>query len=275
MNRRYPYLMAGLPALTDVTDAKNFDLTAIRDDVAALFSDTDRDALQWLFLPFDNRNLAALLQNAGTWSPYGNFPETALASGMEHPEDLPAYMTGFLDCYSGRDGSHPEMLHSQHPEDDLAVFFYRDALQHPSPFIRGWFAFDMELKNVTAALTARRNGMDIRTVGDGDVQDAIRSSSAADFGLRQQRTWVGPLLQLMEEKDLIKRELQLDLLQWEQLDEMTALHDFDSISILAWMQKAIMVQRRLNWNAETGQALFRQWIADTRNSFDMRQILTA
>lgn len=275
MNRRYPFLMAGLPDLTAGTDAKGFDLAGLRDDVEELLSDADREALQWLFLPFDNRNLTAMLQGAKAWSPYGNFTKDALRAGMEQLDGIPSYMIEFIECYTGKDSSRPELVRSKHPEDDLTDLFIREAMQHPSSFIREWYTFDMELKNVTAALTARKNLLEIRTVGDGDIPDAIRTSSAADFGLRQQRSWMGPLLQLMEEKDLVKRELQFDLLQWEQLDEMTDLHDFDGVSILAWMQKAIMVQRRLNWNAEAGLKLFRQWIADTRGTFDMKQILTA
>ncbi len=275
MSRKYPFLVAGLPELTADLDAGSFSLSALKEEVEALLSEKDAEALRWLCYPFDNHNLVCLLQGKSGFSPLGSMTPEELRARVEELSDLPDYMTAFLECYTGKDASRPERIQSPHPEDDLADDFHRAAAEHPVRFIRDWFAFDLEWRNVIAAIVARKHRLQQQTLGEGDVTDALRSSPAADFGLKQQRPWIEPLLQIMDMPDIVQRELKLDLLQWEELDTMAAMHDFDTVTVLAWMQKAIMVQRRMLWNAEAGRELFRRWIADTQGSFDLKQVLTS
>lgn len=275
MSRKYPFLVAGLPELTGDLDAGSFNLPALKEEVETLLSEKDAEALRWLCYPFDNHNLICLLQGKDTFSPLGSIPPEELRARLEDMSDLPAYMTEFLESYTGKDLSRPERIESAHPEDDLADDFHRAAAEHPVRFIRDWFAFDLEWRNVIAAIVARRHRLQQQTLGEGDVADALRTATAADFGLKQQRTWIEPLLQIMDMPDIVQRELKLDLLQWEELDTMAAMHDFDTVTVLAWMQKAIMVQRRMLWNAEAGRELFRRWVEGTQASFDLKQVLTS
>ena len=70
-------------------------------------------------------------------------------------------------------------------EDLRAQLLYEEGMRSPNAFVREWFAFNLNLNNILAAVICRKHGFDIRKaiVGEGEVQDALRSSNQKDFGL--------------------------------------------------------------------------------------------
>ena len=276
MSRLYPFLVAGLPDLVPDMDAKGFRLSALKAEIDEMLAEADHEALRWMFHPADNHNLLYLLQANGTWLPFGNYTMEEMQDRMTAIEDLPAYMTVFLEGYTGKDPGRPERIRSGCPEKDLLEDFYAAAQEHTMPFVREWFVFDMELRDAVAALILRKHEAEIESglIGEGDVPDALKSSNAADFGLKQARWWMEPLVQIMEIPNVLEREQKLDLLRWQQLDSMTEMHHFDIFNVLAFVQKALIVNRWMQWDEAAGQALFREWIAATRGALDLQQAFT-
>ena len=107
--------------------------------------------------------------------------------------------------------SRNEDLQAESPlrEEDLrAQLLYEEGMRSPNAFVREWFAFNLNLNNILAAVICRKHGFDIRKaiVGEGEVQDALRSSNQKDFGLSATLPEIDDILRLSDVEDLYERE---------------------------------------------------------------------
>ena len=92
-----------------------------------------------------------------------------------------------LAAYARTDGEEAEEVDTSRPfEQALFEAYYGLCAASPSRFLREWSDFDRTLRNVAAATTARAAGrpVDGHVVGNDDVAEQLRRSSASDFGLR-------------------------------------------------------------------------------------------
>lgn len=274
MARSYPFLIAGLPELAPDTEIKGFNVNTLKAEIEELLSGHDLELFEWLFLPFDNRNLLALIQGKEHFSALGSIPLDELKEGVRQLEGLPSYMISFLEGYTGKDIDHPEKQHAEFPDKDLWDLFYAQATKLDSEFLRKWFTFDMELRDVLTGIMARKAKKEVRTqlVGEGEVPEAILASNSPDFGLKWEKEWIEPLLQIVDIPNIMEREKKIDLLKWDQLDSLMGMRYFDIENVLALMQKALIVDRWMQWNVQTGRELFTRLLSETKGSFDLQQV---
>lgn len=152
-------------------------------------------------------------------------------------------------------------------EEDLrAQLMYQEGMKAKNAFVRDWFAFNLNLNNILAAVICRKHGFDLRKniVGEGEVQDALRTSNAKDFGLSATLPEIDDILRLSEVEDLYEREKKTDALRWAWLEDKTLFRYYEAENVFAYWLESQMLHRWDILNKEEGTRIFRELIADMK-----------
>lgn len=152
-------------------------------------------------------------------------------------------------------------------EEDLRwQIVYQLGTRSKNAFVRSWYEFNLNLNNVLAASICRKHGFDIKKaiVGEGEVQDQLRTSQAKDFGLGASLEELDDILRLSEIDDLYDREKKTDALRWRWLEDKCLFKYFETENVLAYYLMAKMLFRWDILNVEEGQKVFRALIADMK-----------
>ena len=275
MSRSYYYLVAGLPDII-LDESKNVPpYDEAMADLAGLMHPEDAEMLRFLRFHYDNANLARLLtESEGEFDTRGNFGPEELADEARSPERLPAYAVEFLEMRKeGREAVAGYTVH-----DQLTWLFMDAAAAHPNAFIRDWFGFECDLRNVLAALALRHGaetaGGDYRSalgsaiIGHRDVAEQVMRSTAPDFGIGSMASWAERVLSLSLD-DLTARERSLDDLRWDMLDQLTTFTYFQVETVLAFCVKLALVHRWMSLDAEEGRKRFETLIEEMRTGVEM------
>lgn len=152
-------------------------------------------------------------------------------------------------------------------EEDLrAQLMYQEGMRAKNAFVRDWFAFNLNLNNILAAVICRKHGFDLKKniVGEGEVQDALRTSNAKDFGLSATLPEIDDILRLSEVEDLYEREKKTDALRWAWLEDKTLFRYYEAENVFAYWLESQMLHRWDILNKEEGTRIFRELIADMK-----------
>lgn len=264
MNNYY-YLVAGLPEI-NLDDAKlSLSYVEYVDELMDALAKEDAALLRFFRMSYENRNLLAWLQDKeAALHPLGrltaeDFDEQWQMIDYEDKAALPgipAYFLPFMRDY--RDG----MIPKGREENYLSALFFEATQQSGNAFVRSWFEFQWNLNNVQTAVNCRKYGMDIESqiVGDNEVAQALRSSSARDFNLSGVFPAIESILRMSEESDLLLKEKKIDRIQWDFLDELCTNYYFSIEVLLAYLIKLQSVERWLALDAQKGEEIFRQLI---------------
>ena len=148
----------------------------------------------------------------------------------------------------------------------LGPHFYRAALRQKNPFIRQYFDFDLKLRNVLAAFSARKAGLELASVllpsHDTDFDQALLQSKTADFGLRNLWDPAARLFGILETPNLLQREEKIDQLRWDEANHICTYQYFNINTVLGFLLKAALVQRWLLLDKELGQERFQTLVKE-------------
>ena len=270
MTRNYYYLVSGLREYAIDADTKGFDALALRTEIEAELRPADRETLRTFYTFYDVANLIAHWNGKGVFNVLGNFTKEELEEEIRQPDKLPADLAAVILAYKNKVKEDKindidESIDTDLPlERTLWTRFYDGAERSGNAFLRTWYAFDRQLRNVAAAYTARKTGRDIEPelVGTGDINTALARNSAADFGLRAEIDYIDTLVQILENKNMVEKERALDLLRWNKADEMTDFDYFNLDKILAYCAKINIIHRWMALDKQIGGEMFRQLVGE-------------
>jgi hypothetical protein len=271
MSRSYHYLVAGFTDLLLDETRGPVSLAGALAECAEQLEGDDRELLKTIQYPFDNNNIVALL--TGTGAPFdmrGVFSSEDLAQELKVPLALPDYATRFVEAY--REGR--ELFPGLAPIDQLSWLFYEEMTAHPNEFVRDWYAFERDLRNVLAARGVREiaqsRGEDYRArlqtviVGRSDVAEQLLKSSAPDFGLAQVAPWAERVFALRRDH-MVDYAKGIDSLRWSVLDSLTQFTYFQAETVLALCLKVAMVERWQSLDAQEGKKRLEQLVNQTKS----------
>ena len=132
--------------------------------------------------------------------------------------------------------------------------FYRRALDSSNAFVRGYFAFDLAVRNCKVEYLNSQLG---RPMGQDELH---LSEEEEEF---EQENMVKEIL---AGTDILQRERSLDLLMWDRIDSLLGLQVFTIDVILAFVAKLQIVSRWLKLDPQQGAALFKQLVNEIRNN---------
>ncbi len=164
---------------------------------------------------------------------------------IKAPKEVAEPFAEFLESVAGRPFGPAET-------NRLYGLYYDFVLANTSsPLLREYFSFERDLRNILAALRARRLGLppSEHLVGEGDVVEGLGRSGAADFGLSRDYPWIERLAEAAEPQVL--EEVREQIL-WERLEESVEAEDFAFDVVLSYLLRLELLERRLALSAEKG-----------------------
>jgi len=264
---KYYYLVAGLPELSLEDSKLSYTVADFRTEFYPCLSGKDKKLIDLFYLKFDNANVLKLLKDKDAGIDLrGNFSAeelmghiSRLKEGEEVPVNVfPSYLSAFISEYfSMPDGDG--VLY----ENRLAALYYAYAMKCKNSFVTSWFAFNLTVNNVLAALTARKFKMEVASliVGDTEVCERLRISNARDFGLGNEVEYLEQLMKISETNELVEREKKIDQLRWDWMEEATFFDYFTIERLFVFLQQLEMIERWISLDKEKGSQMFRSMIA--------------
>lgn len=264
--KNYYCLVAGLREYALDSDTKGFDAREIIAEILEEVSSGDAEAVRLLYGYYDCENIIALRAGRSAYNPLGNIPAEELEQELASPKALPKAMAQVLKDYAATESEETEDVDlSLGFERALLTAYYEECARSKSRFVRQWAEFDRTLRNVTAAAVARSmdRRVDSVTVGKGDVVAQLQRSSAADFGLRGELTYVDAVLAAVnDEQNMIEKEHKIDLIRWEHAGELASSDYFNINAILSYLVKINIVARWSQLDPKRGRAMLDRIMAE-------------
>ncbi|MDH5681924.1 MAG: DUF2764 domain-containing protein [Spirochaetota bacterium] len=275
MASQYYCLVSGLPELSINLNKLSLSLLELKEHLLSELHPSHKEALKLLFVDYDHLNLINLLSSTDNYHDLANIPIEELKSGITRSQDLPDYMLSFIEAYRSNEAIYPDLSW----ENQLTTEGYRCRLRHGNRFLQKWFTFDLDLKNIVAALNCRKHKLSLTkellpVEGEDNVyQTLIQKEHTKDFGLSRIFPQIQTLLELFEQEDIKSREWWLDELKWKILDDLTLLFDFTIEKILSYCIKFIIVNRWLSLDKQRGEVIFHRLIRDISSAYQIPAVL--
>jgi hypothetical protein len=196
----------------------------------------------------------------------------------EHIGMFPSYIQEFYRYFKGgNEGDEDDDTKvykskvEKNPEVVFQEYFFSYMMGSGNYFISNWYGFLRDFNNVLTAINCRKQGIDVATqlVGEEELVDTLTRSQAADFGLKKEIGYLEQLLQIADMHDIMEREKRIDLLKWSKIDEIVTFDYFNIHAILAFLVKAIIVNRWLKLDAQIGSEMFKKMVNDLRESYSL------
>ena len=128
-----------------------------------------------------------------------------------------------MRAYADPEGEDAEQVDTaQRFERALFGAYYAACERAGGDFLRAWSEFDRTLRNIAAAVSARAAGRNVgeAVVGGGDVAEQLQRSSASDFGLRGELSYIDAVIAAVnEEANLVEKERKIDRIRWREAEE--------------------------------------------------------
>ncbi len=253
MKNNYYYLVAGLPDIMLDEARGKLSFLELAQEIMEQVSEKDATMVRDLRLEFDKKNIISLLsEESNKFDERGNYQKEDLEQELKLPDTLPSFILNYMESRAESKSSEHELSE----ENKINELFYNYMLSHSNLFLSEWFAFDLDLRNILAGISARRLSNEKfsianNVIGNREVAEHVRKSSAHDFSLASRLPWVDKLVSL-EKGDLVEYEKAVDELRWEKLNEMTEFSYFQVETLLAFLLKVKMVERWQQLDEEEG-----------------------
>ncbi len=263
----YYCLVAGLREYALDSETKGFDLAAIREEILGELSKRDREAVKLLYGYYDTENLIAARAGRQNHNPLGLLSREEIEEALQDPRRLPRELGEVVEAYAREEEDEEERtIDTSRPfEKSLMEAYFRLCARSKSRFLKAWSEFDRTLRNISAAATARTIGRepDQVLVGGGFVVEQLRRSSAADFGLRGELPYIDTVLAAVnDEQNLLEKEHKIDLIRWNESEELSVYDYFNIDFILSYLTRMNIVARWTLLDKERGRRMFDRLIAE-------------
>ncbi len=281
MSNNYYYLVASLPRIAFELELKDISIPALKEEVRINVPESDYAHVNTLFTPYDIQNLLKLVLNRKLpFSDKGKFTEDQLREALDNPSMLPSYMADFVKQYHTKQEQEEEKEEQEEekqipisdPESYLLNRFYDVVTTSRNMFIRKWFTFDRDLRNIQAAIVARNTGVEKENIliGANELVKSLIKNQSADFGLRTEVDYMDTLMHIIDTADMLERERRLDMLRWSMAESLAEKSNFNIDYILSFLQKADIADRWIKLDKQTGMEMFKSILNDIQAKFDVR-----
>tara|TARA_Y100000294_G_scaffold32044_1_gene27239 strand:+ start:269 stop:1105 length:837 start_codon:yes stop_codon:yes gene_type:complete len=263
---QYYYLVAGLPGIVQDGPKLPVSRKRLKDECREQVHPNEFEQIKKLFYPDDNYNLYnVLLKTDKEFKKTGNYTLEELEEEIRSPESLPEYLTEFIDAYKNATPIKPGMSW----ENQLNHLFYGNICTYENFFVRSWFLFEFNLKNILTGLNSRKHGTPLENeiIGDDYVAQNLKKSNERYFGLSKELDYIEPIINLFEHKDMLEREKGIDQLKWDYLDELTTFEYFSVEVLISFFIKLGIAERWVKLDKETGKVFLNIMVNELRESF--------
>lgn len=276
--RNYYYLIAGLPDLTIDQGKLQFGSLEFREYLKTELHKKDYQLIEWLFLPNDNENLLNIInKKESEWNSKGIYTKEELELAitevvspdkiiMDEKSGVKPYITEFLNSYFGE----TRLMPSIRAENELSFLYFADALKADNEFLKSWFEFEINLKNLLIFNTARKFNVSYENelIGETKLTQALKRKTGHDSGDAAEYQFYERINQISENNDIAAREKAIDQLRWTFLDEMNISNYFSIEVVISYMIKLMIIERWLRLDPKIGEELFRRLLGDLQTGYE-------
>lgn len=262
-------MVAGLRDWTLDSDTKGFDVREIIDEIVGELTKSDREAVRMLYAYYDCENIIARRAKRERHNQLGNLSAEEIAEVLEERNYslLTPAVAKCVKLYVEADDEERDEEVTLDTSFERAIFeaYYRDLAESKVSFLKEWGAFDRNLRNIAAAIAAREAGRVVAdvTVGDGEIVEQLKRSTAADFGLRGELPYVDSVISAVsDEKNIVEKERKIDAIRWAEAEAMTSFDFFTINFILSYLVKVNIVARWTLLSPEVGREMLNRLIKE-------------
>ena len=272
----YYYLVAGLREWTLDSDTKGFDVREIVDEILVELTKSDREAVRLLYAYYDCENIIARRAQRDRYNQLGNLTVEQIDEVLNQRRYslLPERVAKVVKLYVEVDDEERDEEFVPTERFEKAVFeaYYEDLAHSKCRFLNGWGEFDRNLRNIAAAVAAREAGRSVAdvVVGEGDVVEQLKRSSAADFGLRGELQYIDAVIAAVsDEKNIVEEERKIDAIRWSEAEEIAVFDFFNINFILSYLVKVNIVARWTLLSPEVGREMLNRLM----NELDAKELV--
>lgn len=272
----YYYLVAGLREWTLDSDTKGFDVREIVDEILVELTKSDREAVRLLYAYYDCENIIARRAQRDRYNQLGNLTVEQIDEVLNQRRYslLPERVAKVVKLYVEVDDEERDEEFVPTERFEKAVFeaYYEDLAHSKCRFLNGWGEFDRNLRNIAAAVAAREVGRSVAdvVVGEDDVVEQLKRSSAADFGLRGELQYIDAVIAAVsDEKNIVEKERKIDAIRWSEAEEIAVFDFFNINFILSYLVKVNIVARWTLLSPEVGREMLNRLM----NELDAKELV--
>lgn len=266
--RRYYYLVAGFADLIFDSGKGYPDLMEFREELKNNLHPSDYYLVSLLFLPYDNDNMIAFLENkTDSWQSLGNYSledfeeeKRVLQSVIKMKDLLPPYMVTVMARH----------IIEEHTFDRISLWknltegYIEMVLNSGNSFLKAWISYDRDVRNIFTLVNAKELDLDaLRYIIGNDpfAQELISIfNSGRDFVIPQEPEYAPSVFRIATENEFIDKERKIDLERWNFIDSVTFFEYFTIDLILGYLIKYKIVLRWKQLDPETGEMMLRKMI---------------
>ncbi|MFH1459927.1 MAG: DUF2764 family protein [Candidatus Omnitrophota bacterium] len=262
MEDKYYYLVSSLPQLK-LDDYKgpyrvNDFVTELYDNLPPRHYDFVKDILR----VNDHIHIVNVLlgQETPRVASPGNLTFSQWKENLQNPDfEHAGYIKKFLQEFEFAQ-KESQKISRRFLENLIEKYFYETMLKHDNYFMREYFKFDFELKNIVLALNQRKfnleNNDSLDLNNENVVVAYLKSSKTGDFGLSKEIDYLPGLMEAFEKKDLVYFEKYLDLLRWQKIEDINVFSYFKIDILLGYLVKLMLVERWISLQVKKGREIF-------------------
>ena len=265
----YYYLVAGLREWTLESDTKGFNVREIVDEILAELTKRDREAVNLLYAYYDCETIIAYRAKRERHNELGNLSREQVAQMFAERDysSLSANVAKVVKYFNASDDEERDEDNVINNTFEHALFeaYYRDLAESKCSFLKAWGEFDRNLRNISAALAARGAGRAVAdvVVGGGEVVEQLKSSSAADFGLRGELQYIDAVISAVsDEKNIVEKERKIDKVREEQAWDIASFDFFNINFILSYLVRVNIIARWMLLLPEAGREMLNRLMRD-------------
>jgi hypothetical protein len=274
LKKEYYCLIAGLPDLLFNENKLAVNSHNFREELQHQLSLSDYKLVEYLFLPFDNKNLLNLLfkQNK-PFDSTGLLSKIALEEELQPLEEestLPQYMQEFIKWMQDRNSKEFTI----EAENILHSLFFEYILTTKNHFLRNWFLFELNIRNLLTAFNCIRYKYELEeqllyVQENGSVYHLLLNRKLKPELFEDDLPYNDQIFRIAEsDATSIDKEKMLDRIKWNYLDEHTFFHYFTIEKILSFVIKLQILERWVKLDIETGRQLLDRLINDIKTSYE-------
>ena len=270
---KYYYFVAGLPDFSFDSTKLPFTVSEFKEILYKELKANDRKLIDRYFLKADTSNLLKLLEdNEAELEKLGVFSREELLNsitsvkkkGSAKNKNFPKIFELFIKQWLKEDAE----AENKNWEDMLTSLYFDYGIEAKNSLLSRWFTLNLNIGNILAAIYSRKYDLDVKSVviGDNHIANTIRANTKQrDFGLDEDEIdYLSTLTKISEETDIYERERKIDKIRWDWLEENTVFDYFNIEYLFAYLCKLQILERWVQLNAEEGERVFRELIANIK-----------
>ena len=156
---------------------------------------------------------------------------------------------------SAKDNEKIDFFLQGFEDDSLCKEFYEKAAESKSPFVRDYYKFDMNVRNVKARY--------LNAAFDRPADQDVIVLEGQNPSFEEE----GKVKAVLENHDILAREKGLDDIMWNKIYELTLFHYLDMDVIYSFLAKLHIIDRWLKLDEQTGREMFRKLVGEVRGTF--------